>query len=150
MSTTIIVFLFCIRWMTRSSFLHICSATPGMLTQTTSSASIDSNEAILHAMDELGVDHIFANDPDGIKMAPLNDPRWQSVLGKAILADVVKRRTAHLLYASEQSLSEHNLPESSPSPEPDLDRKAMAKAHYQHYANGIPDVITSVLPLTSI
>ncbi|KAJ7239739.1 hypothetical protein C8J57DRAFT_1372509 [Mycena rebaudengoi] len=98
-----------------------------------------SNEAILHAMDELGVDHIFADDPDSIKMVPLDDPRWQSALGKAILADVVQRRTAHLLYASEQSLSEHDLPESSPSPEPELDRKAMAKAYYEHYANEILD-----------
>ncbi|KAJ7155069.1 hypothetical protein C8R46DRAFT_1356334 [Mycena filopes] len=48
-----------------------------------------SNGTIIAWMEALGVDH-----PEGCEceMAPLSDPRWQTVLGQAILQHVMQRR----------------------------------------------------------
>ncbi|KAJ7271438.1 hypothetical protein B0H12DRAFT_1229089 [Mycena haematopus] len=58
---------------------------------------------ILHEMEELGVPGPVGGQPD-CEMAPLSDPRWQTELGQAILADVLSgRMTETSLDSSEGS-----------------------------------------------
>jgi hypothetical protein len=48
--------------------------------------------SILAMMDELGVPHAMTENPEECVMAALSDARWQTVLGRAILADAVKHQ----------------------------------------------------------
>ncbi|KAJ7896096.1 hypothetical protein B0H14DRAFT_3426034 [Mycena olivaceomarginata] len=59
---------------------------------------------ILGEMGALGVS-TPGGDPD-FQMAPLTNERWQTELGKAILADVMRVRTQPSIYHSEQSYSD--------------------------------------------
>ncbi|KAJ6626725.1 hypothetical protein B0H10DRAFT_508165 [Mycena sp. CBHHK59/15] len=54
-----------------------------------------SPNVILSMMEELGV-----GDPDS-DMVPLNDPRWHTVLGEAIWADVLRVKTIRSVYEAE-------------------------------------------------
>jgi hypothetical protein len=47
---------------------------------------------ILAMMDELGVPHAMTENPEECVMVTLSDSRWQTVLGRAILADTVKHQ----------------------------------------------------------
>ncbi|KAJ7763886.1 hypothetical protein B0H16DRAFT_1801232 [Mycena metata] len=47
---------------------------------------------ILAMMDESGVPHAMTGNPEECVMATLSDVRWQTVLGRAILADTVKHQ----------------------------------------------------------
>ncbi|KAJ7874101.1 hypothetical protein B0H13DRAFT_2058035 [Mycena leptocephala] len=62
------------------------------------------SHVILHEMDLLGVP-VPGGDPDR-EMTPLDDPGWQTELGKAILADVIQVKTELSLYYSDESDSE--------------------------------------------
>ncbi|KAJ6579926.1 hypothetical protein DFH09DRAFT_1360600 [Mycena vulgaris] len=67
-------------------------------------------------MKELGVDYIGSGECGRRIMVPLSDERWQTVLGKAILADVSKIRTAEVLERAGRSASGANSPEEAASP----------------------------------
>ncbi|KAJ6580302.1 hypothetical protein B0H10DRAFT_2099027 [Mycena sp. CBHHK59/15] len=60
---------------------------------------------ILHEMDQLGVPGPCDGDDPDRQMAPFDDPRWQTELGQAILADVirVKAETTLNSYSDEES-----------------------------------------------
>ncbi|KAJ7467483.1 hypothetical protein FB451DRAFT_1258682 [Mycena latifolia] len=62
-----------------------------------------SNGAILTMMHDLGVDYIGSGDSEPTEMAPLDDERWQTELGKAILENVLHGRTIQRLDEARQS-----------------------------------------------
>ncbi|KAJ7077391.1 hypothetical protein B0H15DRAFT_562104 [Mycena belliarum] len=72
-----------------------------------------SDWAVLAAMDELGVDYIGSDNPDRT-MVPLSDERWQTVLGKEILANLLETRAGMGLDALSWSGPESSA--SSPVP----------------------------------
>ena len=59
-------------------------------------------------MDQLGVPGPCDGDDPDRKMAPFDDPRWQTELGQAIFADVirVKAETSLDSYSNEESESD--------------------------------------------
>ncbi|KAJ7076669.1 hypothetical protein B0H15DRAFT_934242 [Mycena belliarum] len=85
------------------------------------------NSVIADAMDELGVAHVGSYDDDP-EMAPLDDERWQTELGQAILAHVMQNRLNESRYDSsedEQDVAEpmesSSLPPASDDDSPDED-----------------------------
>ncbi|KAK6969159.1 hypothetical protein R3P38DRAFT_3298795 [Favolaschia claudopus] len=58
------------------------------------------NSDILKAMERLGVDHVGYGEYDPSEMAPFTDPRWETDLGKAIMANVMQQRMVMSLYES--------------------------------------------------
>ncbi|KAJ7151808.1 hypothetical protein C8R43DRAFT_1004427 [Mycena crocata] len=55
-------------------------------------ASVYPNHKIFAMMDELGVDYLGSDHRNETEMVPLSDERWQTPLGKAILANVLEIR----------------------------------------------------------
>ncbi|KAJ7812481.1 hypothetical protein B0H14DRAFT_3752417 [Mycena olivaceomarginata] len=56
--------------------------------------------SILAMMDELGVPHAMTENPEECVMAALSDARWQTVLGRAILADAVKHQVTQSFHCN--------------------------------------------------
>ncbi|KAK0226788.1 hypothetical protein EDD85DRAFT_958549 [Armillaria nabsnona] len=50
------------------------------------------SSVVLRMMDDLGVNSVGSDD--AVELAPMTDPRWQSVIGKSIWENVLERRMA--------------------------------------------------------
>ncbi|KAK7002298.1 hypothetical protein R3P38DRAFT_3605217 [Favolaschia claudopus] len=65
------------------------------------------NSDILKAMERLGVNHVGYGEYDPAEMAPFTDPRWETDLGKAIMANVMQQRMVMSLYESGRGYQSH-------------------------------------------
>ncbi|KAJ7640568.1 hypothetical protein B0H17DRAFT_1339272 [Mycena rosella] len=74
------------------------------------------NGVITGMMEELGVDYAGSEDRDEKDMAFLDDERWQSELGKAIMEGVLEGKIAQRLYEDELSTLDVDEDEDSEPP----------------------------------
>ncbi|KAJ7454600.1 hypothetical protein B0H11DRAFT_2069155, partial [Mycena galericulata] len=61
---------------------------------------VHPNWTIIDMMNQLRVNYTGGEDHEESEMAPLDDERWQTVLGQAILANVMQDRMSQSLYES--------------------------------------------------
>ncbi|KAJ7307092.1 hypothetical protein DFH08DRAFT_901213 [Mycena albidolilacea] len=89
---------------------------------------------ILHEMDQLGVPGpCDCDDPDR-EMAPLDDPRWQTELGQAILADVIRIKAAASFNSySDEELESESDEECEPKSDEANDASTAARASSQPF-----------------
>ncbi|KAJ7639924.1 hypothetical protein B0H17DRAFT_1339386 [Mycena rosella] len=74
------------------------------------------NGVIMGMMEDLGVDYAGNEDRDEKDMAPLDDERWQTELGKAIMEGALEGKIAQRLYEDELSTLDADEDEDSEPP----------------------------------
>ncbi|KAJ7639920.1 hypothetical protein B0H17DRAFT_1216745 [Mycena rosella] len=76
------------------------------------------NSVILCMMHELGVDYNGNENRHELDVAPLSDARWQTELGQAVMAEMLRGRIAQSLYESGGSTSGSSI-KDSPNEDPE-------------------------------